>query len=322
MGVRKSYTVPYRPQANGQVERANQTFLNMLAMFADEQGSDWDLYVPSLVFAYNTSFHTAIGESPYYLMYGRNPRLPTDVIFDTPQLIYENLSDYAKQLVHRLRSAHAAAAKLNEERRDEVLARSNAKRGRRLSFEEGDKVWLYCPHKKRGAGYKLVRPWTGPYRVLAKVGDYVYRIEWMDGSYRKPELVHATRLKAYLARDLVTPALPAPEDFEQQLHLAPEETIPPLERDANQHKEQYQHTQHEEDELTQEQLDLVGKHFQYGNHFFVVKSVAYDKELKANAVRYRLVKKEKGEFVEKEKRQALRRLPLEEVEELVSQFGR
>jgi hypothetical protein len=39
-----------------------------------------------------------------------------------------------------------------------------------MSFEEGDRVWLYCPHKKRGAGYKLVRPWTGPYRVLAKVG--------------------------------------------------------------------------------------------------------------------------------------------------------
>lgn len=135
MQVRKSYTVPYRPQANGQVERANQTFLNMLAMFADERGTEWDLYVPSLVFAYNTSFHTAIGESPYYLMYGRNPRLPTDIIFDTPQLVYENLSDYAKQLVHRLRAAHAAAAKLNEEWRDEALARSARQRpdGLRLS---------------------------------------------------------------------------------------------------------------------------------------------------------------------------------------------
>lgn len=96
-----------------------------------------------LVFAYNTSCHldTAIGESPHYLMYGRYPRLPTDVIFDTPQLVYENLSDYAKQLVHRLRAAHAAAAKLNEERRDEVLTRFAAKRGdRRISFEGGDKV--------------------------------------------------------------------------------------------------------------------------------------------------------------------------------------
>ena len=321
MGVRKSYTVPYRPQANGQVERANQTFLNMLAMFADERGSDWDLYVPSLLFAYNTSFHTAIGESPYYLMYGRSPRLPTDVIFDTPQLIYENLSDYSKQLAHRLRLAHAAAAKLNEDRRDEAFIRFAAKRGKRMAFEEGDKVWLYCPHKKKGTNYKLVRPWTGPYRVVAKLGDYVYRVEWMDGSYRKPELVHATRLKPYTARELVTPELPAPEDFQQQLHVEPEEVIPPLDRDASRQKQRYLIPQHEERPLTAEQLDLVGRYFKYGNEFFVVVSVGYDTELKANAARYRLCKKHKGIFVEKEKRQPLRRLPLEEVEELVRSFG-
>jgi hypothetical protein len=66
---------------------------------------------------------------------------------------------------------------------------------------------------------------------------------------------------------------------------------------------------------------LAGKHFKYSNHFFVVKSVGYDDELKANAVWYRLVKKEKGVCVEKEKHQHSRRLPLEEVEELVIQLG-
>jgi hypothetical protein len=52
-----------------------------------------------------------------------------------------------------------------------------------------------------------------------------------------------------------------------------------------------------------------------------VVSVGYDTELKANAARYRLCKKQKGIFVEKEKKQPLRRLPLEEVEELVMSFG-
>jgi hypothetical protein len=51
--------------------------------------------------------------------------------------------------------------------------------------------------------------------VVSRVGDFVYRIEWTDGTSRGPELAHATRLKAYTARDLVTPELPAPEDFEQ-----------------------------------------------------------------------------------------------------------
>eukprot|EP00624_Nannochloropsis_granulata_P003560 evm.model.NODE_27998_length_27464_cov_27.523705.9 len=67
---------------------------------------------------------------------------------------------------------------------------------------------------------------------------------------------------------------------------------------------------------------MVGKYFKYGNHFFMVKSVGYDAELKANAARYRIVRKEKGVFVEKQKRKELRRLPLEEVEELVNNFHR
>lgn len=136
---------------------------------------------------------------------------------------------------------------------------------------------------------KLVRPWTEPCRVVAKVGDYVYGIEWMDGSYRKPELA---RLKAYSARELVTPALPALEDFEQPLHVKSEEVIPPLDRDANQHKERNRLRQLEEGELSEEQLALVGKYFKYGGACFVVKSVGYDEELKANAVRYRLVEGE------------------------------
>lgn len=166
-----------------------------------------------------------------------------------------------------------------------------------------------------------MRPWTGPYRAVARVGDYVYRIEWTDGSYRKPELALATRLKAYTARELVTPELPAPEDFQQQLHVEPDELIPPLDRDGGKHKQRYQVPQHEEQELTAEQLALVGKYFKYGNEFFVVVTVGYDTELKANAARYRLCRKHKGIFCEKEKRKPLRRLPLEEVEDLVKSFG-
>lgn len=62
-------------------------------------------FICAFAHAYNTSFNMAIGESPYYLIYGRSPSLPTDVIFDTPQLIYENISNYASQL----RLAHAVA---------------------------------------------------------------------------------------------------------------------------------------------------------------------------------------------------------------------
>ena len=56
----------------------------------------------TMLFAYNTSFVTAVGESPYFLLYGRDPRLPVDVLFNTPELQYEPLTDYARALIERL----------------------------------------------------------------------------------------------------------------------------------------------------------------------------------------------------------------------------
>lgn len=47
MAMLKNWTSPYRPQAIGQTERGNQTFLNMISMFADELKQNWDTYIPS-----------------------------------------------------------------------------------------------------------------------------------------------------------------------------------------------------------------------------------------------------------------------------------
>jgi hypothetical protein len=80
-------------------------------MFSEEGDRDWDTYVPSLTFAYKTSVNPSINETPFYLMNGRDPLLPADVLFDNPQLTYGSLNEYRQQLVHRLRTAHALATR-------------------------------------------------------------------------------------------------------------------------------------------------------------------------------------------------------------------
>ena len=44
-GVEKSRTTPYHPMGNGQVERFNQTLLQMLGTLEDHQKSDWKAHV-------------------------------------------------------------------------------------------------------------------------------------------------------------------------------------------------------------------------------------------------------------------------------------
>ena len=77
-GTRKTRTTPYHPMGNGMVERFNKTLLNMLGTLNYKQKSDWKSYVPTLCHAYNAATHDSTGYVPFFLMFGRHPRLAVD----------------------------------------------------------------------------------------------------------------------------------------------------------------------------------------------------------------------------------------------------
>ena len=73
-------------RANGLVERFNRTLQNALCKVMDEsvQMNLWEEYVSWVTLAYNTSFHSSIQDTPFFMVYGRHAILPGDLWMSQP----------------------------------------------------------------------------------------------------------------------------------------------------------------------------------------------------------------------------------------------
>ena len=90
MGTQKVWPSPYHPHTNSQCERFNSTLINMLGTLPREKKSEWKNHTGTLVYAYNCTQNSATGFSPYFLIFGRQPRLPINVTLGlAPQTIME-----------------------------------------------------------------------------------------------------------------------------------------------------------------------------------------------------------------------------------------
>lgn len=93
-GMRKCRTTSYHAMGNGQCERYNRTLLNMLGTLKPEQKQNWKLHINPLVHAYNCTRNESTGVSPYFLMFGRNPRLAIDEEFCLQKTEWKSTSKY------------------------------------------------------------------------------------------------------------------------------------------------------------------------------------------------------------------------------------
>ena len=173
-GVRKTYSLAFHPQSNGQCERKNSSIISELSKRVAQYGPNWAVQIPYIEFSYNCSPHTATGVTPYKMMFGREARTPfLSQIPPVDMTGWDNeskkyFSDHQKQLER----AHDFAKDHHKKYREQMIAQSS-KKGTQPPFLVGSQVWRLIPTEAR---HKLSMHYDGPWDVKKVLGN-TYVIE-------------------------------------------------------------------------------------------------------------------------------------------------
>ena len=157
--IKESNTTPYHPMGDPIVERYNRTLLNMLKSIPKTAKNNWKDHLATLTFAYNSTVHKSTGFSPFYLMFGRESRLPIDRIFPNAGNDSESEESYGSFVDNwksRMDEAFQLAARSSKKVDDGNKKRYDA-RARSVEIEIGDRVVVQ--NRNKGGTGKLNSYW-------------------------------------------------------------------------------------------------------------------------------------------------------------------
>ena len=168
-GVASSRTSPYHPQGNGQCERLNRTLLAMLRTLTDDQKASWKESLQKIVHAYNCTPSTATGYSPFFLLYGRSPRLPVDMAFGLHPASGPAAVEHS-QFVQRWKEQMDEAYSLAARQAAKTTQRGKAahdKKSYSTVLQPGDRVLIRNVSRQLGPG-KLRSYWDDQIHVVIR----------------------------------------------------------------------------------------------------------------------------------------------------------
>lgn len=197
-GVMKAYTAllatkhrvttPYHPRTNGMVENFNGLLGNILTkMLVNQPTILWDQYLMQATFSIRIRIHSSKGKSPYSLLFGRDPRLPSD---DNQLRPLEYSGDVIQANLERIEKMQHARMVANKKLVEKaVKARQLREDSVKLaSFRKGDWVLVRAEARQKFEGR-----WFGPYKVLEAHILGTYRLQDPSGNVVKT-LINGQRL--------------------------------------------------------------------------------------------------------------------------------
>ncbi|WVZ84935.1 hypothetical protein U9M48_031902, partial [Paspalum notatum var. saurae] len=177
------FSTAYHPQTDGQTERTNQIFEDMLRGCTIQYGTSWDKCLPYAEFSYNNSYQAGLKKSPFEALYGKRCKTPLFSNQIGEKQIFG--SDIIQNAEQQLRIKSYADV-----------------RSRDLSFKVDDHVYLKVSPMRGIRRFnmkgKLAPRYIVPFKVLEKKGEVAYRLELPSSLSGVHDVFHVSQLKKCL----------------------------------------------------------------------------------------------------------------------------
>lgn len=160
MKIKQLWSSPYHPQTQGALEKSHSTLKEYLKSFTNENQDNWPKYVYTAILTYNITPHTTTKFTPYELVFGHKPLIPSSLYGSEPNATY---SDYIKMLQHKLKYTRQKAIDNILQSKETSKTYYDSRTRTPYKYKPGDYVYLKNHLRLRKALSPL---WKGPYKII------------------------------------------------------------------------------------------------------------------------------------------------------------
>ena len=200
MGIKESYTTSYRAKANGLAERKQGSIVQTLRALCFKCQDQWAEYLPSAVFAINSSVSAATGYSPHELVFGTPPRVYQTALLDSAEILEDTLPkyrNYIKEFIQKqtFMQENVSSHFANYERDMKLRYDQRAKI---RDIRPGDMVVLHVPPCKNpvlNKSKKLSPFYIGPFQVTETPTKNTARLRYLQSGKPYNHTVNLDQLK-------------------------------------------------------------------------------------------------------------------------------
>lgn len=188
-------TANYAPQANAS-ERVNQSVLAAIRSYLNDNQQDWDLHICEIECALRSAVHSAIGATPYFILFGNNMITHASAYKLMRKLNLLEDSENRIENRHEFLEIVRDNVKKNLHKSYESNARKYNIRCRSTKFIEGQEVFrrnFQQSNFTKQVSAKLCKKFI-KCRIVRKVGANLYEVENLQG--KTQGIFHAKDLKA------------------------------------------------------------------------------------------------------------------------------